>query len=133
MDERHDRPKPGFEIADAVRGVFKRRLLVYRTVRRMIGGDEIDHSLSESFDHRLHVLVRAQRRRHFGIGVIRGLRESIERVRLRSVEAHDRLVGESQVMRGYLACNVHTVVLGPPHKLDRARRACVGDMHTPAR
>ena len=37
-------PSAGFEITDAVRGVFKSRLLVYGTVRRMIGGDEIDHS-----------------------------------------------------------------------------------------
>ena len=46
--------------------------------------------------------------------------------------AHDRLVGERQVVRRDLAGDVKAVLFGPPNKLYGACSACMSDMRPSA-
>ena len=82
-----------FEADDAVGRVFEFNFLFVHGMRRVIGGNGIDHAIENGFDHGVAVGGGAQRRIHFGIG---------------AVKAHV-LFSEQEVMRRNLAGDAQAI------------------------
>ena len=82
-------------------------------MRRVIGRDDVDGTVGERRMKRLDIGVRAQRRRHFGVGA----------------EARERAVVEHEVMRRRLAGDVSAALARRADQLDALSGRDVRDMY----
>ena len=71
----------------------------------VVGADAVDGAVGEAFAHRLDILRAAQRRIHL-----------VERI-----VSSGELLGEQQMVRRGLGCDVHALGLAPAHEVNRAR------------
>ena len=101
---------------DAVGRLVQLAHLLFRRVRRMVGGDDVQGAVLEAGDDGLHVGVGAQRRRHLVV----------------AVEGAQALVGEREVVRTGLAGDADAALSGPADQVDAAGRGDVQDVQPAA-
>ena len=85
-------------------------------MRRVIGGDAVDHALLQPGAQRRHVGRFPQRRIHLGVRVV----------------ALAGVIGQRQVVRRHLRGHAQTLLLGAADQLHRAARRHVAQMHVAA-
>src|SRR5215475_14950820 len=102
----------------AVRRVVKFEHLFVGVMRRVVGGDGVNRPVAQAFDDRFEIGARAQRRRHFEVGIVTAL--------------VNVSVGQREMMRRDFACDGQAFPLRLPNQIHGARRRNVRDVDSRA-
>ena len=104
------KPKRGFESSDPKKSSFELDDLFMRRVRRVVGRDGIDGSISQGDDNGFPVGARALRRIHLEVGVV----------------VADVSVGQAEMVRGNFARDTSLASLASAHGFQRIGSRKVG-------